>query len=197
MDLKEPGNVLLLAGLTRLELGGSHWAMIRDQPGGRVPRVDPGLARALFRAVHAAIVRGLVRSCHDLSEGGLAVALAEMALAGGLGAGSRSATCRTRRTAAHAVALLFSESPSRFLLEVRPEHVDALAAIFDGLPLGRLGEVVGPPDAAGPAPPRLTVLGLDAEPRDRCRHEHSQSRLAAPAPLVSGSRPDRRTRDPT
>ncbi len=66
--------------------------------------------------------------------------------------------------AAHAVARLFSESPSRFLLEVRPEHVDALSGIFDGLPLGRLGEVVGPPDAAGPAPPRLIVMGLDAEP---------------------------------
>ena len=65
----------------------------------------------------------------------------------------------TTEAAAHAVALLFSESPSRFLLEVRPEHVDALAEIFGGLPLGRLGEVVGPPDAAGPAPPRLTVAG--------------------------------------
>ena len=42
MDLKEPGNLLLLAGLTRHELGGSHWAMVRGQAGGRVPRVDPG-----------------------------------------------------------------------------------------------------------------------------------------------------------
>ena len=86
MDLKEPGNVLFVAGLTRLELGGSHWAMLRGEEGGQVPRVDPALGRRLFRAVHAAISGGLVRTCHDLSEGGLAVALAEMALAGGLGA---------------------------------------------------------------------------------------------------------------
>src|SRR5262249_4379773 len=65
MDLKEPGNLLLAAGTTRLELGGSHWALVRGLEGGRVPRVDPEAGRSLFRAVHEAIARGLVRSCHD------------------------------------------------------------------------------------------------------------------------------------
>ncbi len=164
MDLKERGNALFLAGMTRLELGGSHWALIRDQPGGRVPRVDPELGKALFRAVHAAIGRGLVRSCHDLSEGGLAIGLAEMALAGGLGARVSLHDVSCAADAAHSVALLFSESPSRFLLEVRPEHVEALAGVFDGLPLGRLGEVTGEADVPGSDPPRLTVSGRDAEP---------------------------------
>jgi phosphoribosylformylglycinamidine synthase len=86
MDLKEAGNLLMILGQTRLELGGSLWADVHQQSGGRVPRVDPAVGRACFRGLHAAISRGLVRSCHDLSEGGLAVALAEMALAGGLGA---------------------------------------------------------------------------------------------------------------
>lgn len=165
MDLKEPGNLLLLAGLTRLELGGSLWALHRGQPGGQVPRVDPDLGRALFRAVHTAIGRGLVRSCHDPSEGGLAVALAEMALAGGLGARASLRDVPCQEAAAHDAPLLFSESPSRFVLEVRPEHVTALADVFSGLPLGRLGAVVGPAsDAPAPAPPRLTILGLDASP---------------------------------
>jgi phosphoribosylformylglycinamidine synthase len=162
MDLKEPGNVLLLAGLTRLELGGSHWAMLQGQDGGRVPRVDPDLGRALFRAVHAAIGRGLVRACHDLSEGGLAVALAEMALAGGLGARVSLRDVPCDASAAHDAALLFSESPSRFLLEVRPEHVSDLTGLFGGLPLGRLGTVAG----GGPHPdqPRLTVMGMNSSP---------------------------------
>ena len=72
----------------------------------------------------AAIGRGLVRSCHDLSEGGLAVALAEMALAGGLGARASLGDVPRDDDDANDAALLFSESPTRFLLEVRPEHAD-------------------------------------------------------------------------
>ena len=156
MDLKAPGNVLLIAGQTRAELGGSHWALARGLEGGRVPKVDPTLGRTLFRAVHEAISKGLVRSCHDLSEGGLAAALAEMAFAGGLGARASVRDVPRDDDAAHDAFLLFAESPSRFLLEVRPDAERAVAAIFGGLPLGRLGEVT---DA-----PRLTVLGLDAGP---------------------------------
>jgi phosphoribosylformylglycinamidine synthase len=135
--------------------------LLQDQDGGTVPRVDPELGLALFRAVHAAIKRGLVRACHDLSEGGLAVALAEMALAGGLGARVSLRDVPREASAAHDAALLFSESPSRFLLEVRPEHVSDL---------GRLGAVAGaghdaegvPPPASGP--PRLTVMGIQDTP---------------------------------
>ena len=86
MDLKEAGNLLLLVGMTRIELGGSHWADGRGTgrrpgPAGR-PRARPVDSSARSTPRSAA---GLVRGCHDLSEGGLAVALAEMALAGGLG----------------------------------------------------------------------------------------------------------------
>src|SRR5205814_165220 len=109
--------------------------------GGAVPKVEPALGRALFRAVHAAITRGLVRSCHDLSEGGLAAALAEMALAGGLGARASLRDLPCEETASHDAILLFAESPSRFVLEVRPGDVATLADLFGGLPLGRLGEV--------------------------------------------------------
>ena len=118
--------MLLLLGMTRLELGGSLWADVHQRPAGRVPRVDPALGRRLFTALHAAIRRGLVRSCHDLSEGGLAVALAEMALAGGLGADVSLADVPREDDAADDFVLLFSESPTRFLLEVRPECLDEL-----------------------------------------------------------------------
>src|SRR5262249_4375121 len=86
MDLKEAGNRLYLLGMTRHELAGSLWSVVLGRAGGRVPRVDLAQAPRIVRAVHQAIRAGLIRSCHDLSEGGLAVALAEMALAGGLGA---------------------------------------------------------------------------------------------------------------
>lgn len=164
MDLKEPGNLLYLAGHTRLELGGSQWLVVLDQSGGRVPKVDPELGLAIFRAVHAAIRAGLVRSCHDLSEGGLAVAVAEMALAGGLGARVSLRDVPCDGDAAHDGVLLFSESPSRFLLEVRPEHAAAFAEAFGALPLGKLGEVTAAPERSGPGTTRLIISGLEATP---------------------------------
>ena len=86
MDLKEPGNLLYIVGVTKNELGGSHFAMVEGLSGGEVPKVDAQVAKNTFAALHKAIYTGLVRACHDLSEGGLAVAAAEMAFAGGLGA---------------------------------------------------------------------------------------------------------------
>ncbi len=164
MDFKEPGNRIVLIGMTRAELGGSLWAHVHDQAGGRVPRVDVALGRACFGKLHAALARRLIRSCHDLSEGGLAVALAEMAFAGGLGArvSLRGAPCEP--DALSDFILLFSESPSRFLLEVRPEHFNELAALFDGLPVAPLGEVTAGTGQSGALSPRLTVLGLDNSP---------------------------------
>jgi phosphoribosylformylglycinamidine synthase len=161
MDLKEPGNVLLLLGMTRFELGGSIWAD-QHQPGaGRVPQVEPVTGKRTFAALHAAIARGLVRSCHDLSEGGLAVGLAEMALAGGLGADANLSEVPHADDAAHDLVLLFSESPTRFVIEVRPECLDELSSILDGLPLGRLGLVTAGADGGGPTGPRLIARGPD------------------------------------
>ncbi|HYW78431.1 MAG TPA: phosphoribosylformylglycinamidine synthase subunit PurL, partial [Thermoguttaceae bacterium] len=82
MDLKESGNYLYQVGTTRNELGGSHFALVHGLSGGQVPRVDAETAKEMFAALHNAIDAGLVRACHDLSEGGLAVAIAEMAFAG-------------------------------------------------------------------------------------------------------------------
>jgi len=86
LDLKEAGNFLYLLGQTRDEMGGSHYHLVRGLSGGAVPRPDLERAPGLFAQLHAAIRQGLVRACHDLSEGGLAAALAEMAFAGGIGA---------------------------------------------------------------------------------------------------------------
>jgi phosphoribosylformylglycinamidine synthase len=160
MDLKEPGNALFLLGETRAELGGSLWSHIHSQEGSRVPRVNPEHGLRSIRAIHAAMEYGLLRSCHDLSEGGLAVALAEMALAGNLGASVSLVEVPREPAARSDFVLLFSESPSRFVVEVPPESVRELAALWKGLSFCRLGEVTGPAAASDRASQRLIVHGL-------------------------------------
>jgi phosphoribosylformylglycinamidine synthase subunit PurSL len=148
MDFKQPGNFIMLLGVTRSELGGSIWAGLHHERGGRVPQVDAVLGRRIFTALHAAINAGLVVSCHDLSEGGLAVALAEMAIAGGLGANVTLDGVRREDHGLGDHALLFSESPTRFLIETSPLHLDELQRIVLDLPSGVLGIVTGE-DTAG------------------------------------------------
>jgi phosphoribosylformylglycinamidine synthase len=129
MDLKGAGNLLFLIGVTRDEMGGSHYHLVHGLSGGTPPRVDLELAPRLFHSMHQAMQRGLVRSCHDLSEGGLAVAVAEMAFAGSIGA---DLSARVVQDALGDAVRLFSESPSRFVVEVKPEHADAFRACFQG-----------------------------------------------------------------
>ncbi len=109
-------------------------------------------APALFRALHEAIRRGLLRSCHDLSEGGLAVSLAEMAMAGGLGVEAALDRVPRDEDAADDFTLLFSESPTRFLLEVGPENRQAVEEQLNEFGLGMIG-VVAPSD-------RVTIRGV-------------------------------------
>jgi phosphoribosylformylglycinamidine synthase len=183
MDLKEPGNFLYQIGVTKDEMGGSHFALVQSLTGGQVPRVDPEASRRTFAALHRAMDSGLVRACHDLSEGGLAVAAAEMAFAGGFGArlflgqvphaiepgdrlsaadGSAPATGEGRAldSGVHPLAdvpeatsiLLFSESNTRFLCEVRPDEVEAFQAALSGVPHALIGEVL--------PQPKLQIVGI-------------------------------------
>jgi phosphoribosylformylglycinamidine (FGAM) synthase-like enzyme len=142
MDLKEPGNLLYLVGRTRNELGGSHFALVEGLSGGEVPKVNPQVAKKTFSALHQAIDAGLVRACHDLSEGGLAAAAAEMAFAGGLGARLELGKVPRSGAAGHPAVLLFSESNTRFLCEVREEDADGFAAEMSDVPCAQVGEVV-------------------------------------------------------
>jgi phosphoribosylformylglycinamidine synthase len=141
MDIKQPGNSIYLVGTTNDELGGSHFAMVNGLSGGAAPTVDPAAARRTYAALHRAIADGYVRACHDLSEGGLAVAAAEMAFAGGWGATiSLEAVARIATTDEPAV-LLFSESNSRLLVEVTADQCERFEALLADLPHARVGEV--------------------------------------------------------
>ncbi len=149
MDLKSPGNRIYLIGTTRDELGGSHFSLVHGLRGGTPPTVDAAVARQTFAALHRAIVSGTVRACHDLSEGGLAVALAEMAFAGGWGArvdvsripvvASSGEQGRERQT----VVRLFAESNTRLLCEVPADCASEFEAHLRDVPHYEIGEVTG------------------------------------------------------
>jgi len=145
MDLKEPGNLLYQVGTTREEMGGSHFNLATERHGGRPPSVDPHVARQTFAALHQAILAGTVRACHDLSEGGLAVAAAEMAFAGGCGADivleriPRDGEANSLEE--EVVIRAFSESNTRFLCEVPPEKREEFEAALAEVPHAQIGEV--------------------------------------------------------
>jgi phosphoribosylformylglycinamidine synthase len=152
MDVKEANNPLYVVGETFKELGGSEYYKLKGHMGKNVPKVRAAQAKKTFNAVAKAVDLGLVKACHDLSEGGLAVTAAEMALAGGYGV-----ELDLKVVPAKAVNrndfLLFSESNSRFLLEV-PEKVKVdFEAVMKGKVCAEIGKVT--------KNPKLTVHGLD------------------------------------
>jgi phosphoribosylformylglycinamidine synthase len=134
-DLLSPGNVLMLIGSTETEFAGSHFDLVHGEPD------DPGVAPAPdtdaathYKHLHEAIKASLVVSCHDLSEGGLAVGLAEMCIGGRLGAAIDTLPHDDLATA------LFSESIGRLVVEVEERHVAAFKRAMDDDVL-RLGTV--------------------------------------------------------
>ncbi|MBN1540607.1 phosphoribosylformylglycinamidine synthase subunit PurL [candidate division KSB1 bacterium] len=155
MDLKKPGNLIYMVGVTRRELGGSHYYAYRGLSSAQVPGVDAEYARHLFKSLSQAIQQGAVRSCHDCSEGGLAVALAEMAFAGNLGAfiDARQVPCSS--DVVQTDWLLFSESNSRFICEIearrKSEFENALAEC-DFAEIGRVADE-----------PVLSIMDLNGE----------------------------------
>jgi phosphoribosylformylglycinamidine synthase len=141
MDAKAAGNLLLIVGQTTAHMGGSHLVQIGGEASDRrVPRADLKQGPANARAVASLIEHGLVRSAHDCSEGGLLVAAAEMAFAGRVGLdldlgalpGSQSLDGPTA---------CFAETPSRYLLEVAPDKLDAVIRVLrkSETPFGQIG----------------------------------------------------------
>ncbi len=143
MDLKDTGNQIYIVGQTFPELGGSHYYDLHDLIGQNVPRVRTDTARQLMQGIVHANQKDLIRSCHDLSEGGLSVAAAEMAFAGnnGLQIDLSAVPFDGNKELRRDDVLLFSESNSRFLVEVEPDNCPAFESQFDQLPVARIGEV--------------------------------------------------------
>jgi phosphoribosylformylglycinamidine synthase subunit PurL len=141
--LTVPGAQLVLLGTTAAEFGGSAWAEVAHQHlGGRPPAVDLAAERALAGLVAAAADGGLLSSAHDLSDGGLAVALSESCLRGGLGC---AVTLRSVGQDGDPFTALFSESAGRALVSVAPGREAQFAALCaeHGVPATVLGAASG------------------------------------------------------
>lgn len=147
-DFKRAGNLVAIVGETRGELGGSMYWQLRGELGASVPRVDLETSRRTFESMASAIAAGCFATCHDLSDGGLGVALAEAGFARGLGVaidlakvpiGSTDRSPRPKRDD----EILFSESPTRFLLEIEPNRLADAKRMLDGLPFAVIGELTG------------------------------------------------------
>ena len=147
-DLKRAGDRLAIVGLSRDDLAGSQLELAGRVSGGRVPAVDTAACRAVFRAIAAAGREGLVASCHDCSDGGLLAAAAEMAVAGGLGAGvdlDAVPADMALPPALRPLALAFAETPGRFLCAVPAAAADRFAAVMEGVPWAWVGAVHAEP----------------------------------------------------
>ncbi|VTR36097.1 phosphoribosylformylglycinamidine synthase [Actinobacillus pleuropneumoniae] len=137
---KAEGDAIYVLGDTRAELGGSEFqAILHGVSEGRPPELDLNTEKKLLGGVLKAIQSGLVQSAHDVSEGGLAAALAESCISGGIGASVKWAT-ELRNDVA-----LFSESQSRIVLSASPDHKNALEKLLQeaGVPFTELGVVGG------------------------------------------------------
>ena len=163
MDAKKAGDAVYILGNTYRELGGSEWYALHGIIGNQVPRVDVKKAKALYRALSHAISNGLVASCHDCSDGGLGIALAEVAFAGGLGM-EIDLACVPCIGVDRDDELLFSESQSRFVVTVPPQKQEAFEAALSGCPLGRIGTVLSVPALLikSLAGTRIVEEGIDA-----------------------------------
>ena len=155
MDFKKAGNLIYILGATYNEMGGSEYLAGMGYIGNKSPVVNFAASRKLMEDLSSATSRRLVRSCHDLSEGGLGVALSEMAFAGSLGAEVSLDAVPQGEITDRDDVLLFSESNSRFLVEVEPGNREEFEITMRGNVFAAIGSV-NPSDV-------LEVRGLKGE----------------------------------
>jgi phosphoribosylformylglycinamidine synthase len=156
MDFKCAGDLIYIAGITHNELGGSAYLRINDYIGNSVPQVNSKQGKELMDRLSTATKKGLVRSCHDCSEGGIGVASAEMAFAGGLGATIDLKMVPLSEPIDRDDFILFSESNTRFLVEVAPGNQEKFEDTMNGSYYAIIGQVNNSHN--------LEVLGLNDKP---------------------------------
>ncbi len=158
MDVKQPGDIVYLLGASGDELGGSEYLALSGAVGNKVPTVDTATAYTRYQAYHAAVNAGVVASCHDLSDGGLAVAAAESAFAGeyGMALDLSSVLWKGDTAGRNDCTLLFSESASRHLVTVHPEQRHQFELIMNGTGFAAIGVVT--------AEQTLAITGLNGAP---------------------------------
>jgi len=141
MDCKQEGDLIYIVGTTYNELGGSHYYALRGFIGNNVPRVNPQKGKKLMDTLSAAMEKGFIKACHDCSEGGIGVAAAEMAFAGGLGMTLELAKVPLGEPITRNDGILFSESNTRFLVEVALEDKGRFEKAMGGVEFAAIGRV--------------------------------------------------------
>jgi len=139
MYAKEAGNLIYVVGKTYDELGGSHYYDLYGAIGNQVPKLNYQESKKIFFALNKASEKGLVRAMHDCSDGGLGVALAEMVFSGGLGADIFLSEVPYESSARRNDFLLFSESNSRFVVEVNKKNKEEFERLLRGIDFGLIG----------------------------------------------------------
>ncbi len=152
MDIKKPGSHLYLLGITKKELGASEYFAEHGIVGSSIPKVDADTAMMRYQKLHTAIMDSRVKAAHDMSDGGLAVSLAEMAFAGGCGIRIELGAVQTEGSLLD-TEILYSESPSRIVIEVSKEHAADIERLFGG-DARRIGETT--------TDKNMVVFGQDA-----------------------------------
>jgi phosphoribosylformylglycinamidine synthase len=140
MDVKKEGDAVYILGLTKNELGGSEYYAIYNKIGNNAPTVDLERQLKLYKALSKAMEQGLVSSCHDCSDGGLGVALAESAFAGELGMNIDLEKIPVDNVDRND-SILFSESQGRFVVTVKPENAKRFEEIMKGNVFANIGAV--------------------------------------------------------
>ncbi len=140
MDFKEGGDLIVIVGKTYPEMGGSEYLASHGLHGNIPPRVRGPMAKKTYKGMEKAIKSGIVRSCHDLSDGGLAVALAESAFAGGLGVDVDLSSVPFSGIFRDDF-LFFSESQSRFIVSIKEADYERFATFLKGVPMSAIGRV--------------------------------------------------------
>ncbi|MFA6450215.1 MAG: phosphoribosylformylglycinamidine synthase subunit PurL [bacterium] len=155
MDFKKPGNPVYVVGTTFNEMGGSQYYQTLGFIGNSVPKLNAKKSKKIFKALTGAIRSGCVRACHDASDGGLAVAFAESAFAGGFGADIDARLIPRAAGVKRTDNLLFSESNTRFVVEVDFAKRKEFEKQMKNVPCALVGVVT--------KKPRLTVTGLNCK----------------------------------
>jgi phosphoribosylformylglycinamidine synthase len=163
MYAKQPKDLVYVVGSTSEELGGSHYFDLSGLIGNQAPKVDALRAKRIFDALSRASNAGLIKAMHDCSDGGIGVAAAEMAFSGGLGMElflSRVPyiavpKADSKEPIARNDYILFSESNSRFIVEVEPKNQKRFEHLLKNIPFGLIGCISSGND--------FSVYGMDGK----------------------------------
>ena len=139
-DFKKEGSLIYIIGKTKKEMGGSHYYRLFNKTGNSVPKLNFKLSYKILNKIYNVIKKGYVNSIHDCSEGGIGVALAEMSIGGRLGA-TLNIENINKEGNLRIDELLFSESNSRFIVEIPERKKKMFEKVIQGIPFAQIGNV--------------------------------------------------------